>query len=96
MAKKNKDKNKEKKGKRKKKYEGRVEVGRGHVAVPGYMASANAFLNNIGFVLIINTFVCWDSSQWLLSPGTLLKAYILTTFAKRRPPLSRINIFTRI
>lgn len=71
--------------------EGRLEKGRGNVAVPGYMASANAFLDNFGFVSLINALVCWDHWQWLVSPDVLLKAYILTTFSDRRPPLYRAS-----
>ncbi len=90
MAKKKKSKKKEK---RKKKSVGQMNKGGGNVSVPGYMASANAFLDNIGFVSIINAFVRWDERQWLVSPGVLLKAYILTTFSDRRPPLYRVKHF---
>ena len=61
------------------------------VILPGYMASANAFMDKINFVEIINKAVDWDPKQWKVSPGILLKAVILNTFTNARSPLYQIG-----
>jgi transposase len=64
---------------------------RGRVILPGYMASANAFMDNIGFVEIINDALEWDEKQWHVPPGILLKAVVLNTFTNIRSPLYTIG-----
>jgi len=64
---------------------------RGKVVLPAFMASANAFMENIGFVGLINDAVDWDPAQWHLSPGVLLKAVVLNTFTNLRAPLYKIS-----
>ncbi|MFW5787979.1 MAG: IS1634 family transposase [Halanaerobiales bacterium] len=61
------------------------------VILPGFMASANAFMDKINFVEIINDAVVWDEKQWQVSPGVLLKAVVLNTFTNVRTPLYQIG-----
>jgi len=61
------------------------------VILPGFMASANAFLEKIKFVELINEAVAWDPKQWHVSPGVLLKAVVLNTFTYLRAPLYRVG-----
>jgi transposase len=63
---------------------------RNKVILPGFMAAANAFLEKIKFVELMNKTVTWDPKQWQLSPGILLKAVVLNTFTRSRAPLYRI------
>jgi len=64
---------------------------RNKVILPGFMAAANAFLNKIKFVKLMNEALDWDSKQWQVSPGVLLKAVILNTFTRSRSPLYHIG-----
>lgn len=67
------------------------------VILPGFMASANAFMEKINFVEIINDAIVWDEKQWQVSPGVLLKAVVLNTFTNARAPLYQIgNAFKNI
>lgn len=59
--------------------------------LPGFMASANAFMKKIRFVELINETVVWDQKQWHISPGNLLKAIVLNTFTDRRAPLYKLS-----
>ena len=61
------------------------------VILPGFMASANAFMEKINFVEIINDAIVWDENQWQVSPGVLLKAVVLNTFTNARAPLYLIG-----
>jgi len=61
------------------------------VVLPGFMASANAFMEKIGFATLINNAVDWDPKQWNVSPGILLKAVVLNTFTNVRTPLFKIG-----
>lgn len=64
---------------------------RSKVVLPGFMASANAFLEKINFVKILNETLDWDPKQWHVSPGVLLKAVVLNTFTRSRAPLYQIG-----
>lgn len=55
--------------------------------IPLIILLVNKFLNQLGFVDLINRSVTWDAKQWRVSPGNLAKAIILATFFKVRAPL---------
>lgn len=65
--------------------------------IPLILVLVNNFLNQLGFVDLINRSVTWDEKQWKVSPGNLAKAIILVTFFKVRAPLYIIqNAFVGI
>ena len=59
--------------------------------LPGFMASANAYMKKIGFEELLNETLVWDQKQWHVSPGNLLKALVLNTFTDRRTPLYKLS-----
>ncbi len=59
--------------------------------IPIVMAVGNKIINEIGFVEKINESIAWDKARWGISPGGLLKALVLSTFADIRIPLTRLQ-----
>ena len=84
------------KKKRKKKIHSRLVLN-STLEIPLILILVNNFLNQLGFVDLINRSVTWDEKQWQVSPGNLAKAIILVTFFKVRAPLYIIqNAFVGI
>ena len=59
--------------------------------IPLVMALGKRIIDSLGFVEKINSMVVWDKTQWKTSPGGLLKALVLSTFADIRTPLTRLE-----
>ena len=59
--------------------------------IPLVMALGNKILNSLGFAEKIDEKVEWDASQWAVSPGKLIKALALSTFADMKTPLTRLQ-----
>lgn len=59
--------------------------------LPLMMAIGNKVIKELNLVERIDATVKWDSSRWNISPGNLIKALILGTFADMRAPLSHID-----
>jgi transposase len=59
--------------------------------LPLVMALANTIIDELDFVKTINKAVEWDKSHWLLSPGALAKALVLSTFMELRVPLTHLQ-----
>lgn len=60
--------------------------------VPFFTALANKMLEQIGFTDLIDESVKWDKNQCNVSPGNLLKSFVLSTFMSGiRSPLSNVQ-----
>lgn len=71
----------------KKRRNGRHLAVRTPIRIPLPMALANRFLEDIRFEQLLNEELDWDEEQWNVSPGTLCKAIILSTFEISSPNL---------
>jgi len=58
--------------------------------VPLTMAVANAIINELNFVDQINQTITYNQTHWNISPGTLAKILVMSTFTDIRIPLTRI------
>ena len=67
------------------------EMGTRKKIIPLVMAIANMIIDKLGFVKKINEMVKWDRTHWNISPGGLLKVFILSTFTDMRVPLSHLE-----
>ena len=59
--------------------------------IPIVMALGNKILNTMGFAEKIDEKVEWDTKQWAISPGKLIKALVLSTFTDIKTPLTRLH-----
>ena len=59
--------------------------------IPIVMALGNKILNAMELVKKIDENVEWDSKQWSISPGKLIKGLVLSTFTDIRVPLTRLQ-----
>jgi len=68
-----------------------TEMGTRKKIIPLVMAIANMIIEKLGLVKKINEAVQWDRAHWNISPGGLLKVFILSTFTDIRVPLSHLE-----
>lgn len=59
--------------------------------IPLTMAIANSIIKTLRFTETINEAVKWDRAHWNISPGGLLKVFILSTMSDMRVPLSHLE-----
>lgn len=59
--------------------------------IPLVMAVGNKLIERIGFVQKINESVKWDKARCGISPGSVLKALLLSTFMDIRTPLTHLQ-----
>lgn len=59
--------------------------------LPFIIALDNKILIEINFIEDINSSINWDSNQWKVSPETLAKALILSTFFDKKAAITHVS-----